>query len=168
MKVYYFSKPLEHGPTFLWMVSSRARHAGVMIDDAHHGLVKIEISLNKHKEKKINFEKIDEFHRQTDSNKGDWAYEMGETHLSYENVVEISEKWIADHPSYDAFNDNCRTFTSAILTILIKENGTYNANISKHRFKNSPCEEAEHRIKEDGFNVPHRIRSTSTQLKAKL
>ena len=159
MKVYYYSRVLENqGVNWLRVFSQEARHTGIIIDDENSGLVKIEIDRVAGQSKLI-IKSIDKFHRQTNSNKGVWCYEVGETNLNYDEVIKASEQWCFDNPEYGTVTSNCRTFTNSMLLLLIQQNGAYDESINTRRFDEDPCREAEQRIKEDGFNVPNHIYS---------
>ncbi len=120
-KVYYYSRPIDGGG-FLWALKTEARHAGFIIDDPEKGLVKIEL-LYQEGWNDLSYEEIDEFYRQTNSNKGRWCFEIGETYLSIKEIIEHSNRWMEKHPKYNPFGDNCCAFTDAMLKKIVLSHG---------------------------------------------
>jgi hypothetical protein len=166
MKVYYFSRPLN-SRVLKWFAyaDERARHAGVIIDAPGHGLVKIETTAGENNNMQLAITPIDEFHVQTRSVQGRWGYYVGDTSFDFGTILDEVNLWMDAHPGYQFYNDNCRAFTDHMLrTLFNQDSGVFffqeGVRINGDRFFNdSPCEEIEHRIKKEGFNVPNHIPS---------
>lgn len=162
-RIYYFSQPLDTtGGDWIAFLDDRARHVGIIVDDPTKGLIKIEIGKGNHGKNTLKQTPITEFHRQTTSNKGRWLYEIGNTQLTLEDIIAQGNHWVSKHTKYEFNDHNCRSFAGNILKHLFAEGrGEFlpqtgsrnNTHINRHRFFKSPCEEIEHRIKNNGFNT---------------
>ena len=182
MKVYYFGRELKGPLEKADLVNHEYRHAGFIVDDPQHGLVKFEVHFHSSYEMDVHYKTIPDYYARQHGNhprlKDDWAYQMGSTNLSLDDITYLAAQWVTNHPKYEAFGDNCRTFTDFMLHELLGRHGElfssdvllYNKkghlkschiHINQKRFQESPCREAEHRLHDEGPNVSHCIKPSS-------
>ncbi len=164
LTVYYYSRPID-GAAISWLryLDRRARHTGVILEETTSGFFySIEISPNKYKKNKIQFEQFNKF-TQRHSINSKWLYKVGETNMSLDAIKAYAEKLAQKH-HYSFYSENRRAFTDDLLRKTILKEGTLISEdhlIKVHHFKKSPCEAVEHKIHKRGSNVPKHVYAQS-------
>lgn len=159
-KVYYFSRPLDQfGGETLAKTDDRARHVGIIVEDPIHGLLMFDFNKDTHGLRVQDISSFPVFEKNEFST-SQWAYECGETNMSLWGIYCACSNQASKHP-YTFYSRNCRSFTDHVLRILLLKFGSLfdegNIHTNRARFKESPCLEAEHRIRRGDINTPNGI-----------
>ncbi|MDX1901144.1 MAG: hypothetical protein SFW66_03950 [Gammaproteobacteria bacterium] len=126
MKIHYFSRPLAVDTTgIISQLDSRIRHSGILLEDPNQGMLSMEVMADGNlflaQPTSIIFTPMgkDVEHIPVQANR--WIYEVGETHLSLNEIQQHAAYWIEQHPTFTVYQDNCRKFVNDILQKWVSE-----------------------------------------------